>query len=85
MRANAIADLEVRHAGPELDHLARGLVAGHAGRLYWKVTVLHREVRVAQAARVNPHHHLARPGLGIRESLDLEGLVKLGEHGGAQG
>src|SRR5262249_21688582 len=83
-RDHVVARAHRRDAVADALHDTRSLVAEHARRIAGRVDARGRvQVGVADAARGEPHEHLARLGLGEVDLLDDERLSELLQNGGA--
>ena len=78
-----VAHLHLGHALPERLDDARPLVAEHGRERVRGCTGDHVPVAVADAARGEPHRHLAWPWVGGVDVLDAQRSVDLAEDGGA--
>ena len=79
---HGVADLDVGHAGADLVHPARVLVAGHVGEhdagLLRPLAFLDVQVGAAQPRGADLHDHVERPeDLRLVDLLDLQSLVVL--------
>ncbi len=79
VHAHAVADLEVDHAGAELDDLAGGLVPGHDGQWQPESAVVDVQIGPAHATRVNLDDDLASRRTRIGNRLELPVGVVLGD------
>ena len=80
-RDDVVSGLHEPHSlADPLDH-ARALVPEHGGRVPGRIGAGSGvEIRVANAARLQPHERLTRPRLGELDLLNLERLTEFLQH-----